>query len=523
MSERVANLLQTLTQSSATHHDPAQQQSKDRFEFVAPSWLAEMDAVELLDFFRGLLRSDQAARDGNAHRIQVTLRALSTAAQSARANLSLDDDTAHVVVELYTQWRESSLPRHLLLALLIAGGHATAWQGFAQLIVTDPPRDTAARVEAFAPLWRRPIGPFHVLFPALFPALEHADLAVIVLDLANFLFRSGRMRPHPGAERAAQFVTLLGAIVERLETFEATSSHQGVPDLGLARQVTESVDLAVALCDTLALLDCRDATGKLYRMLELSHRRVRTEAATALARLGEPAGIDALVALAAEPVVRLRVHAYASELGILEKIPESQRTPRALGEAELVSRLSERDQFGLPPNELEFVDERELYWPGYETPQQCLLFRYRYEFPQGVLENIALARPVAQALAADLTELSIDDLYAVYAGWHVEHPELQRLAIDPTLPDQAREVARGVQRLRQAGYQSLRPALIGNYFGLRLLIAEAIHQDTAGTAIVGPDNVTWIPASSTTRPLDPETAFHLYVGRDLLSRFNPEP
>ncbi len=61
-----------------------------------------------------------------------------------------------------------------------------------------------------------------------------------------------------------------------------------------------------ALCDTLALMDCQPAIGKLHQALSLRHRRVQTEAAYALARLDQEIGRQTLIGLAAEPVARLR-------------------------------------------------------------------------------------------------------------------------------------------------------------------------------------------------------------------------
>ncbi|MCU0716200.1 MAG: HEAT repeat domain-containing protein, partial [Pirellula sp.] len=65
--------------------------------------------------------------------------------------------------------------------------------------------------------------------------------------------------------------------------------------------------------------------GKLNQALDLKHRRIRTEAAFALGKLGEQHGIDALVEMAIDPAVRTRVIAYAEELGCIDKIDEQYR------------------------------------------------------------------------------------------------------------------------------------------------------------------------------------------------------
>ena len=65
------------------------------------------------------------------------------------------------------------------------------------------------------------------------------------------------------------------------------------------------------------------------------------EAAAALARLGDEDGKQELVALAAEPVARLRVLAYARELNLLDEVEENYRSPVAEAEAELCAWLAE--------------------------------------------------------------------------------------------------------------------------------------------------------------------------------------
>ncbi len=66
----------------------------------------------------------------------------------------------------------------------------------------------------------------------------------------------------------------------------------------------DSVSLCVSLCHTLSLLDDDSCIGKLMQASELKHRRIRTEAAFALAKLNHPRGTDLLIELAADPASR---------------------------------------------------------------------------------------------------------------------------------------------------------------------------------------------------------------------------
>ena len=78
--------------------------------------------------------------------------------------------------------------------------------------------------------------------------------------------------------------------------------------------------MASALCDAIALIGDTDKTTALFQAMDLAHRRIQAEAAAALVRLGIEAGSQRLGGLAEEPSVRLRVLAYAEELGILSEI-----------------------------------------------------------------------------------------------------------------------------------------------------------------------------------------------------------
>src|SRR5439155_25590943 len=127
-------------------------------------------------------------------------------------------------------------------------------------------------------------------------------------------------------------------------------------------------------------------------------------------------GVNELVALAAEPVARLRVLAYADEVGIRDKIEPQFATPEARAEAELCVWLAEPTQYGVPPTSCELVDRRRLHWPGFDDPVECFLFRFQYALTiegegERSFSNIGIAGPVAHAFIADLGDLSPDDIY----------------------------------------------------------------------------------------------------------------
>lgn len=387
-------------------------------------------------------------------------------------------------------------------------------------LATNPPVHPNDVALAFRPLFQRLDYDVAAVFPELFGGLSHPSVAAAILDLANHLTRKDRVAHHPAADRTEQLITLLGGLADRLGRLEEQPFESGQSAAELSAQVSESVSLSVALCDALALIGDQAAIGKLYRALELEHRRLRAEAAAALAKLGEEAGLAALLALAAEPVARLRVLAYAEELGALDKVDPKFSTPAARAEAELAVWLAEPTQFGLPPKECELVDSRTQYWPGFDEPVECFLFRYSYELGDTRFGNIGIAGPVSHAFIADLADLPPDDIYAAYAGWQAEHEEIRETEVDLIPSHQRSEVARLERRLRDAGYQELASLTLGSFFGDKVLVAKANWEGAEGLAVVDAKDILWKPIGPSRRPLGPAEVYCIYKGRRLLRTFN---
>jgi hypothetical protein len=388
------------------------------------------------------------------------------------------------------------------------------------LLVEDPPSDATSVAGIFSPLFRDPGLDPGWLFPRLWDALAHPATAGPVLDLANFLVRKGRVAAHPGRGRVQQLAELLAGVVGRLGRLEQHRPAALEEFQAQAGQVNDGVALAVSLCDALALIGDPSVAGKLYQALEVSHRRVRVEAAAALARLGERPGIEALVQLAAEPIVRLRVLAYADELGLEDQIDQTWRTSVARAEAELVLWLAQPAQIGIPPTRCELLDARTQYWPGFQEPVECFLFRFEYELGPTHFSNIALAGPATYAFAADLSDLSPDDIFAAFAGWYAEHDEIREIDADQLDSSQRIEVARLQRRLHDEGYGAIVPRKLGEFFGDPVLVATAIREGRPGIAVTDRLQSYWLPQSASRRPPGAEEAYCIYKGRRLLRTFN---
>jgi hypothetical protein len=434
-------------------------------------------------------------------------------------------DERQRVAQLYVDWGPTVRCRFQLLAWLSTARGDERLGLLAELLATDPPDDGNEVMQILGPLFQRPDRDVNALFPRLLDGLQHVSVASPILDLTNFLVRAGRLETHPAADRGAALVGLLQSVTRRLRHWEVmpemdpTGSADGERGRG-QRQVFESLALVISLCDTLALVGDRSATEALQDVMQLRHRRLRTEAAAALARLGDDSGPDALVALATEPVARLRVLAYADEIGLSDRIDDRYRTPVARAEAELALWLAQPVQFGVPPRDIELFDNRQLYWPGFDDPVDCYLFRFHYHLADAQYANIAIVGPLTHAFRADLADLSPDDIYAAFAGWHAEHDEIHHQDVTHLQPRQKAEVARLERRLRDGGYQRIEPRLLGHFLGDWVLVAAASREEQQGLAIVDPQDILWWPGTTSRHPLGAEDWYCVYKGRRILRTFN---
>ncbi len=496
---------------------PLSPQQQELFQRACDA-LAQLATDDIEQLLSTMIESVAGVRDARLARWDLVLRQLVRRQRQGAA-----PPTAPVrerISLLYNKLEPHSPCRTRLLQWLAMAAGPHDLELLVELVIANPPRDAQAAAMILAPLFQRTDYDPAALFPRLLEALQHVHLAAPVLDLCNYLTHQGRVDRHPCRPRLDELITLLGSVVQRLSEFEGSPSDAVEhPDV-IRRQVDEGVALVVALCGAVGLIGDRRAVGKLYQAMELAHRRIRVESAAALARLGEPAGEEALVALAAEPVVRLRVLETAEELGLSERVAPQYASDVARAEAGAAFALAQPTFFGMPPAELQLVDHRTQFWPGYEQPVVCHLFRYTYRFAAGRYSNVAIAGPFVHAFAADLSDLPPEDIYAAYAGWQVEHDSVYEIPVDALSAAQRIEQDRFERRLRGAGYEEVRGALLGHFFGDRALVAHAVRGGVAGVVVVDAQGIEWYPNRTQRHPLGPFEAFCIYKGRRLLKAFN---
>ncbi len=415
---------------------------------------------------------------------------------------------------------ESDLRNHLLRWMAVEGSEE-ALQIWTDLICDDPPEHRVGIVLAFAPLMQTDFEPSPwMLSQLLNHGTSHSQIAPAIFDLFNYYYRHQKVEDHPAIERINELTDLLGLLAGQLGKIEDGKFPEGLGVSEINQLVSDSVALIVALCDTFAQLEHEPAIGKLNQTLELRHRRVQTEAAAALARLNDESGKKVLIQLAEQPVARLRVLAYAEELGIKDEISLEFQGEIAMAESHLAIWLAEPAQMGLAPSGLKFLESREFYWPSYEHPVHCYLFEYHYGSDDQMHRNIGISGPLTHAFAADLKHLEVDEIYAAFAGWQTIHHEIYQISLHRAQQTFSNEYRRLISNLEAEAYDEHQPLTAASFFGELLLIADATKNGQKGTAIVEANQTIWFSVGNAEAPIDSTMAYTIWRGKQLLANFN---
>ncbi|MDG2469241.1 MAG: hypothetical protein P8M80_08195 [Pirellulaceae bacterium] len=390
---------------------------------------------------------------------------------------------------------------------------------FVRELLESPPVDSATIMKAFAPLMRKPQFDVDWLFPELFAGIHRAELAPIIFDFSNFCVREGLTSEHPASEKAAEFLILFQSLVKRMQDVEADPTAWSGDANQISKMIMDSVALIVSLCDTFSLVGYEPAVNTLQIAATIRHRRIRTEAAFTLAKLGDPGGGPGLLELVQEPVCRLRVIEYANELGISDQIPDEFVTPQALAASELALWLAQPSQMGIPPTIIELREQQTFYWPGYDEPVDCFLLQYEYQLGENSLTNIAMTGPMVHAFSANLTHLKPAEIFSAFAGWDAEHEEIFELDMESLTTHRQTDRFKLERKMQDFGCSEIRIGLMAVFFGEILAVANCQFDDQPHIVFADGNEVDCFPVGSNP-PITISEGYSIYKGRKLLAAFN---
>lgn len=425
------------------------------------------------------------------------------------------------LAQLYHHWLHlDPTSAALTLQCLAAQSDEEAIAATAELISQHPLADWQLVALGLSPLWKCNEQLLAFFFERLDSQVFHPSTLSVLLDLANHGMRSNRLTQHPWSTQCDQIANLLKQVVIRLEKLQRDPRQYGHDVKQVQQVLNDAVALTVSLCETLGQIGQSNAIPALHEALELAHRRIQCEAAAALVGMQDPRGRQRLLELTRDPVARVRAVHYAEELGVADQVDAQYRSPLSLAESELAGWLARPEQFGLPPTVIESIETRTLYWPGYEEPRDCYLFRYQYDLPQGTTCNIGIAGPVTLAFAANLNHLSVEDVYAAFAGWQLDHDEIYEVSTEQLDGQQSRWVELMLHSMREAGYEEIAPQALTFLLGEPALLTQASQGSSRGIAIAQESDISFFPTNNQPDSMTPAVALSIFRGRKLLQAFN---
>ncbi len=482
------------------------------WSILSASWICE-NALSI----RQQIDRDAKNRARFEQFLSCLLRCFKQAISSKKSHSDLEQLQRLVLVqhvaELYTKTHRWGLHRCEggLLQVLFASGHSTAIHLGIDLLLTQPPVDWADVSLSLAPLMQSKTWNVEDVFPKLLQSTAPAVLSP-ALDVANYAFRSRSLSEHPALGEFPTLVRLMGGLVHQLGMLEENPAQFGQTVQAIQKILFDSVSLCVSLCDTFGLIGNPEAIAKLTQATKLSHRRIRTEAAFAMARLGEKKGEDLLIELAADFSSRQRAVAYAEELGIEGRVDERWTTEAALAESRLANWLAQNEQMGISPSRMELLDQRTLGWPGFEQPQECCLFRFEYDLQESVYSNVGFSGPMCHTFSQNLADIPIDDAYAIFVGWDIDHPdafELPPNSLDARILERMNRVIESLPEQVQ-WVESLLCGCFFEHFGV--LARVRVNEELRIAVLAEDERITYEPFN-TKNQADPMLTYWLWRGR----------
>ena len=476
---------------------------------------------ENFDLLSELLDFDPHSLAAGSTLLTTIFNSLASIEIEADKNADLDEKMS-IILALYEKMGRANTARFALLGLLSALKDDKCLHCFVSLILNDAPQTEQHLMGCFGAFFRhREFNP-HALFPKLFEGIGDLNLAGPVLDLANYVFRSEMTDEHPAIAQIPQLKKIFSGLISQLEVLQKNAGAGNEDPKKIARSVNSSTALLVSLCDTFGLCEDESTIPLLQSGMLLSHRRVKSEAAFALARMGDEEGQGHLLKLAEDPASRARVLRYAEELELLDEVDPDFQSDEALAEARLAQWLMQPTQMGIAPSRIEFLDKRLLHWPGYDELVDCFLFRFWYSFGRGEYSNVGISGPLTFAFNGDMADLPVETLYAAFAGWHAQHEEIEEYDARTLSVHYQAELDRLKRALSDNGFRDPSSLIYGKFFGASVLVAKASCEGAEGIAVTDRQEFLWFPHGERQNPLRPEEAYCIYKGKMLLRNFNEE-
>ena len=257
---------------------------------------------------------------------------------------------------------------------------------------------------------------------------------------------------------------------------------------------------------------------------EHSDSSVRIEAAWASTKLGQEIGLQMLSDFCLDINQSKTAIHYLKELGKLDRIPEEAKNDDFQAKAEFASWLAHPNELGQPPDELEVVDKRTIFWPPAGEKKTLWLIKYRlqdkYELEPDDVDCGLVGSTTWCFFSYKMNQRPPEDCLAIHCCWELD---LWDMEIDDPKEHES--------LLNQWPHDQLTDAVVSHLveipaeFGYgreQVVLAKAMMNRESGWAVLDGENSAWYPEDEMPGEQYDAIVLKIHVGRRLLE-FNEQP
>lgn len=261
--------------------------------------------------------------------------------------------------------------------------------------------------------------------------------------------------------------------------------------------------------------------------LEYPDPSVQLEAAWAAGRNGDEQGLRLLARATLGLDLSVRAQQYLEELEREDLIPEEAKDPDFSARAKFSDWLQHPNELGVPPDEVEIIDRRELKWPLEEQPRTVWLVRYLLRDSLGLDPD-----DVGCGLVGSVTLCFFDpnmlrrppeDVYAFHCCWEMEQAKLIQVQ-----EAESAELSDELVKLLKRPIED--PSLLASARVVSKLqlpsrkfyVAEGKVDGAEGWLLFADSETAWYPKSEHPESTSAETILRLHLGGKLLG-FKEQP
>lgn len=263
------------------------------------------------------------------------------------------------------------------------------------------------------------LGDSDPLIPSLIHRLSHplpdGFVCIALLDWVNRLARDRVITSHP-------FNTPDG--IAKLRTWLMSSNE-------------DEFSYAHAAAASLPFVNDPPRSELLALAMDHPDIGVQMEAAWASAHLGSEAGLKFLARLCLDRNLAVTARTYLQELKRTDVIPDQANDPDFVAMSEMCDWLAHPQEFGLPPDEIELYDTRELFWPPTNDWRPVWLFTYKYHSDgddESETSGIGMTGSITFSLVDETSPgMPADDVYALHCCWELEANDDPRAPADRSI------------------------------------------------------------------------------------------